>query len=217
MSAEYSNAIEKLVQVLANRFSRIARSWEASTPGEQMEKLEKILAIRNVAGEMLGAMYAVKWAMVNGYKEIELRYDYEGIEKWVQGIWKAKNELAQKYAAEKLILLCIAAYFGIAVFAMFLASQAQFWILAFFVGMFQGGIQALSRSYFAKIIPPSQSGEYFGLLDICGKGASFIGTTLVSFISQLTGKVSMGVGMIAVMFLVGICLFQVAVRAEKGN
>lgn len=57
------------------------------------------LAIRNVAGEMLGAMYAVKWAMVNGYTEIELRYDYEGIEKWVQGIWKAKNELAQKYAA----------------------------------------------------------------------------------------------------------------------
>lgn len=127
------------------------------------------------------------------------------------------GKLAQKYAAEKLILLCIAAYFGIAVFAMFLASQAQFWILAFFVGMFQGGIQALSRSYFAKIIPPSQSGEYFGLLDICGKGASFIGTTLVSFISQLTGKVSMGVGMIAVMFLVDICLFQVAVRAEKGN
>lgn len=57
------------------------------------------LAIRNVAGEMLGAMYAVKWAMINGYSEIELRYDYEGIEKWVQGMWKAKNELARKYAA----------------------------------------------------------------------------------------------------------------------
>ena len=57
------------------------------------------LAIRNVAGEMLGAMYAVKWAMINGYSEIELRYDYEGIEKWVQGVWKAKNELARKYAA----------------------------------------------------------------------------------------------------------------------
>lgn len=57
------------------------------------------LAIRNVAGEMLGAMYAVKWAMVNGYQEVELRYDYAGIEKWVQGEWKAKNELAQKYAA----------------------------------------------------------------------------------------------------------------------
>ncbi len=57
------------------------------------------LAIRNVAGEMLGAMYAVKWAMINGYREIEPRYDYAGIEKWVQGEWKAKNELAQKYAA----------------------------------------------------------------------------------------------------------------------
>ena len=59
------------------------------------------LAIRNVAGEMLGAMYAVKWAMINGYREIELRYDYAGIEKWVQGEWKAKNELAQKYAAAR--------------------------------------------------------------------------------------------------------------------
>lgn len=56
------------------------------------------LAIRNVAGEMLGAMYAVRWAIMNGYSEIEIRYDYEGIEKWVQGQWKAKNELAQKYA-----------------------------------------------------------------------------------------------------------------------
>lgn len=55
------------------------------------------LAIRNVAGEMLGAMYAVKWAIKNGYSEIEIRYDYEGIEKWVQGEWKAKNELARKY------------------------------------------------------------------------------------------------------------------------
>ena len=58
-------------------------------------------------------------------------------------------------------------------------------ILAIFVGMFQGAIQALSRSYFAKIIPPQKSGEYFGLSDICGKGASFMGTTLVGLISQL--------------------------------
>lgn len=57
------------------------------------------LAIRNVAGEMLGAMYAVRWAMINGYKQVDIRYDYAGIEKWVTGEWKAKNELAQKYAA----------------------------------------------------------------------------------------------------------------------
>lgn len=57
------------------------------------------LAIRNVAGEMLGAMFAVKWARKNGYGRIELRYDYEGIEKWVTGVWKAKNVLTQKYAS----------------------------------------------------------------------------------------------------------------------
>ena len=57
------------------------------------------LAIRNIAGEMLGAMYAVRWALVNGYKFIELHYDYEGIEKWATGAWKANNVLTQKYAA----------------------------------------------------------------------------------------------------------------------
>ncbi len=54
--------------------------------------------LRNVTGEMLGAMFAVKWAMKNGYKKITLRYDYEGVEKWVTGVWKSKTELTQKYA-----------------------------------------------------------------------------------------------------------------------
>ena len=58
------------------------------------------------------------------------------------------------------------------------------------VGMFQGGIQALSRSYLGKIIPAEQSGEYFGLMDVCGKGASFVGTTLVAVISQSTEGMS---------------------------
>lgn len=54
---------------------------------------------RNVTGEMLGAMYAVKFAMMNNFSGIELRYDYEGIEKWVTGEWRAKTELTGKYAA----------------------------------------------------------------------------------------------------------------------
>ncbi len=127
------------------------------------------------------------------------------------------GRLAQRFRTNKLITICITAYFGIAVFAMFLTTQEQFWGLAVLVGMFQGGIQALSRSYFTKIIPPEQSGEYFGLFDICGKGASFMGTTVVSLVSQLTGDISKGVGMIAVLFVVGIILFQVAVRTEENE
>ena len=125
------------------------------------------------------------------------------------------GRLAKKYRTERLITVCIAAYIGIAVFAMFLAQQWQFWVLAVLVGMFQGGIQALSRSYFTKIIPAEQSGEYFGLLDICGKGASFVGTTLVGVVSQVTNNVNLGVGAIAILFVIGIFFFRLTVRTES--
>ena len=124
------------------------------------------------------------------------------------------GRLAKKYSAEKLITVCIVAYLGVAIFAIFLHYQWQFWVLAVWVGMFQGGVQALSRSYFTKIIPANQSGEFFGLMDICGKGASFMGTTIVSLISQLTGNINIGVGMIAVLFVIGIILFRRAAALE---
>ena len=84
------------------------------------------------------------------------------------------------------------------------------------MGLFQGGIQALSRSHFAKLIPPEKSGEYFGILDICGKGASFIGTTLVGVVSQITGSTNMGVSVLAVVFAVGFVLFRVSVSRTAG-
>ena len=124
------------------------------------------------------------------------------------------GRLTQKYESEKLIMVCLIAYFCITIFAMFLKTQLQFWILAIFVGMFQGGIQALSRSYFTKIIPANQSGEYFGLMDICGKGASFIGTAIVGVVSQLTGDINKGVGMLALMFVIGVLIFRCAVKED---
>lgn len=127
------------------------------------------------------------------------------------------GRLAQKYPTENLITVCILAYTGIAVFAMFLSTQTQFWILAVLVGMFQGGVQALSRSYFTKIIPAAQSGEYFGLMDICGKGASFVGTTLVGVVSQATNNINLGVGVIAILFVVGIFCFRKAVNLPSAN
>lgn len=56
------------------------------------------VALRNVTGEMLGAMFAVKWCMVNGYSSVTICYDYSGIEMWATGRWKAKNDLTKKYA-----------------------------------------------------------------------------------------------------------------------
>ena len=122
------------------------------------------------------------------------------------------GRLSAKYPSTTLIPVCIAAYAGIALFAFFLTQQWQFWVLAFVVGMFQGGVQALSRSHFAKIIPPEKSGEYFGLFDICGKGASFLGTMIVSVGSQLTGSANVGVGSLIVLFIVGFVLFRVSCK-----
>ena len=127
------------------------------------------------------------------------------------------GRLSAKYPSTTLIPVCIAAYAGIALFAFFLTQQWQFWVLAFVVGMFQGGVQALSRSHFAKIIPPEKSGEYFGLFDICGKGASFLGTMIVSVGSQLTGSANVGVGSIAVLFVIGFVLFRVSCRTEHAK
>lgn len=137
------------------------------------------------------------------------------------------GRLSAKYDAGLLIKVCIGAYTGITLFAVFLVSQWQFWVLAVLVGMFQGGIQALSRSYLGKIIPAERSGEFYGLMDICGKGASFVGMTLVSVVSQLTAGITVDVfGMtlqneniavsaLIVMFAAGYVLFRKADKLNK--
>lgn len=127
------------------------------------------------------------------------------------------SRLVKKVTPEKIITICIAAYFCIAVYAYWLDTQLDFWILAVLVGMFQGTIQALSRSYFAKIIPAEKSGEYFGIYDICGKGASVLGTFLVSVLSQLTGSMNIGVSALSVMFLIGLVLFRYSARLNTGR
>ena len=139
------------------------------------------------------------------------------------------GRLSAKYDTALLVKICIICYTGITVFAVFLRFQWQFWMLAVLVGMFQGGIQALSRSYLGKIIPAEQSGEYYGLMDICGKGASFVGTTLIAVISQATedmtfsvfglpvANTGIAVGSIAVLFAIGFVLFCKADKLNKAR
>lgn len=123
------------------------------------------------------------------------------------------GRLATKYNTSKLIIICILAYLGISIFAIFLTKQWQFWVLAILVGMFQGGIQSLSRSYFTKIIPSEKSGEYFGLMDVCGKGASFLGTTVISVLSQWTGQVNLSLGALSIFFILGILFFKMSEKS----
>ena len=124
------------------------------------------------------------------------------------------GKLAKKYETSSLIKICIAAYAGIALFAIQLDKQWEFWMLAVCVGMFQGAIQALSRSYFAKIIPPEKAGEFFGIFDICGKGAAFMGTALMGVFAQVTGNANGGVFILAIMFVIGFFVFVKADRTK---
>ena len=82
-------------------------------------------------------------------------------------------------------------------------SQVLFWILAFMVGTVQGGIQAISRSYFGKLIPPNRSNEYFGFFDIFGKFAAVIGPFLISTVKLISGRDSVSVMSVIILFLVG--------------
>ena len=76
-------------------------------------------------------------------------------------------------------------------------------------GLLQGGVQALSRSYFAKIIPVDKSGEFFGIMDIFGKGASFVGTMLVAIVTAATDNANYGVIPISCLIGVGLAIFVI--------
>ncbi|PIE98796.1 MAG: MFS transporter [Treponema sp.] len=118
--------------------------------------------------------------------------------------------LAEKFRTSVLIKICIVAYFFITLYAVQLDKLFEFWVLAITVGMFQGAVQALSRSYFGKIIPQSKSGKYFAVYDICGKGATFLGALILSAIAQITKNQSLGTLALPVMFIIGIIFFIMA-------
>lgn len=125
------------------------------------------------------------------------------------------GKLAKRIPNDLLIFIGILAYTGIAIFAIFMNQVWQFWLLACVVGLFQGGIQALSRSYFAKIVPEEESGCLFGILDIFGKGASFLGTFLSGLVIDLTGNINMGVIPIACLFAIGIVAFLFSCKENR--
>ena len=117
----------------------------------------------------------------------------------------AYGKLAGKFGTRKMLCIAVFAYLCITLFAAFLLRSAlEFWILAFAVGLFQGGVQALSRSEFGKLIPKEHANEYYGFFDIFGKYAAILGTFLMSVFTQVTGNASLGVLSIAVLFIMGI-------------
>ena len=124
-------------------------------------------------------------------------------------------KLSKKYDTVQLILVCIAGYFIVCLYALTLKNLIGFSFLAFGVGCFQGSIQSLSRSYFSKIIPPDNSGEYFGLYDIFSKGASFLGSAVIAGVKLAGGTINIAVASQAIFFFLGFIFLKIADGKER--
>jgi UMF1 family MFS transporter len=124
------------------------------------------------------------------------------------------GKLSEKYRGKKMIFVGIVMYTLICIYAYFLKTKLDFWILALLVGTSQGGIQALSRSYFGKLVPKENANEFFGFYNIFGKFAAVMGPFLVGIVTQLTGKTNNGVFSIIILFIVGGVLLT---RVPKDN
>ena len=118
--------------------------------------------------------------------------------------------LSRKFDTVPLILACIVGYFCVSIYALTLDTLLDFGILAFGVGFFQGSIQSLSRSYFSKIIPAENSGEYFGIYDIFAKGASFLGSAVIAGVKLAGGTINIAVASLAIFFAVGFVFLRLS-------
>lgn len=146
------------------------------------------------------------------------------------------GKLAKKVGSIRMIGIAIAVYFCICLVGFYMGysiesvkgleaaaqtaaigrAQILFWVMAFMVGTVQGGIQALSRSHFGKLIPPDKSNEYFGFFDIFGKFATVLGPFLVGFVTDLTDRADLGILSLLILFAAGGAILLFGRRQIRG-
>ena len=124
------------------------------------------------------------------------------------------GKLGGKYSEKTMIIVGIFVYIIVCFYAYFLDSALDFWILAMLVGTSQGGIQAMSRSYFAKLVPKESSNEFFGFYSIFGKFAAIIGPLLVGVTAQYTGNTNSGVFSLVILFIIGAIILLYVPKTE---
>ena len=127
------------------------------------------------------------------------------------------GRLADKFGSRRMILFGIATYIVVCMLGFNLKEMKDFLLLAVLVGTAQGGIQALSRSFYGKLVPAEHASENFGFFDVFGKFSAVIGPALFGVVAQLTGVTNYGALAVMFMFILGgaIFMFLVPRNAEK--
>ena len=119
-------------------------------------------------------------------------------------------KLASIWETKKALYLAIFSYIFITLGAALMQEEYQFYILAVAIAMVQGGIQALSRSYYARMIPPEQAGEFFGFFNFLGKFATILGPLMIGLVATMSGSSRLGIASVAIFFVVGgLLLYKV--------
>lgn len=117
------------------------------------------------------------------------------------------GHLAKSVGERLMIIIGIIIYIVIAIMSVFITHAWGFWVMAFLIGSAQGGIQALSRSYFGKIIPKAFAGEFFGFYNIFGKFSAVLGPLLFGSVAAITGQVQLGAASLLIFFVLGGWIF----------
>ncbi len=123
--------------------------------------------------------------------------------------------LGRRIGARRGIFLALSVYAGVTCYAYFIQSARDFYVLAVAVGLVQGGIQSLSRSYFGRLVPEGKSSEFFGFYNMMGKFAAVLGPLLMAITARLTGDSRLSILSILVLFIAGGTLLVLAARAER--
>ena len=126
------------------------------------------------------------------------------------------GQLASKVGIKTAIMIGIIAYSFITFLGYFITKAWHFYVLAILIGLFQGGIQALSRSLYTRIIPAEKSAEFFGFYNMLGKFAAIIGPALMGTISLVTGSARLGILSILLLFILG-AFFLNKVDLDEGK
>jgi len=110
---------------------------------------------------------------------------------------------ARRFGAKRMLYVGICAYLGILLYAFKMNTAADFWLLAGTVGLFMGGLQAVSRSFFSRLIPQDMNAEYFGFFSVSQRFASIFGPLIFALITDLTGSSRLSILSLAVLFIAG--------------
>lgn len=114
------------------------------------------------------------------------------------------NHFAVRYGAHRIIAVCVCGYIVISIMSIMLTTIYEFFLLAICVGFFQGSIQALSRSYYARMVPKDRTGEFFGIMDVFGKGATILGTLVIAILTMTSNDIRMLGFVLLIMFILGL-------------